>query len=180
VSETFKAIYSIRVRAERGEFVPDWILFDNLEFFIRLAEFAGKYKRGVAITTRPSEGMDVWGAFDIRNIIMNVVYKAAIDIPKQGIIYTLYPKEKEVLLPDGTAKRVKVPKWFEVLMYETDHQIMVWKDDDRYFAKIVGTKDEDRFPDGLMVEVTGVGLWNALQAAIKAKREGTEQPNIFG
>jgi len=174
INEAFRAIYSIKVRAEAGTFVPDWILFDNLEFFIRLAEFAGKYKRGVPITVRPEKGDDVWGAFDIRNIITNVIYKAAISIPKKGVIYTLYTKEKEVVMPDGTTKKVKTPKWFEVLMYETDHHILVWKDGDRYFAKIVGTKNPKKYPDGLELEVTNVGFWNALQAATSQKQTNGE------
>jgi len=172
VNDAFKAVYSIKVRAETGQFVPDWILFDNLEFFIRLAEFAGKYKRGVAITTRPSEGMDVWGAFDIRNIITNVIYKAAVSIPKKGIIYTLYTKEKDVILPDGTTKKAKVPKWFEVLMYETDNHIIVWKNESRYFAKIVGTKNDEKYPDGLELEITNIGFWKALESAVQSKNKG--------
>ncbi len=167
INEAFRAVYSIKVRAEAGTFVPDWILFDNLEFFIRLAEFAGKYKRGVPITARPEKGDDVWGAFDLRNIITNVIYKAAISIPKKGVIYTLYTKEKDVVMPDGTTKKVKTPKWFEVLMYETDHHILVWKDEGRYFAKIIATKSPKKYPDGLELEVTNIGFWNALQSVLK-------------
>ena len=171
INDAFRAVYSIKVRADTGQFVPDWVLFDNLEFSIRLAEFAGKYKRGVPITTTPQKGDDVWGAFDIRNIITNVIYKAAVSIPKKGVIYTLYTKDKDVVLPDGTTKKAQVPKWFEVLMYETDNHIIVWKDDSRYFAKIVGTKDEERYPDGLIIETTSVGFWKALNSALKNKGE---------
>ena len=171
INDAFKAVYSIKVRAETGQFVPDWIFFDNLEFFIRLAEFAGKYRRGVPITTTPQKGDDVWGAFDIRNIITNVIYKAAVSTPKKGVIYTLYTKDKDVVLPDGTTKKAQVPKWFEVLMYETDHHVIVWKNENRYFAKIVGTKDENKYPDGLAVEVTGVGFWKALEEGRKSKGE---------
>lgn len=176
INEAFRDVYSIKVRAEADKFVPDWIFFDNMEFFIRLAEFAGKYKRGVPITTRPQEGDNVWGAFDIRNIITNVIYKTAIAISKKGVIYTLYTREKDVILPDGTTKKAQVPRWFEVLMYETDNHIIVWKDEDnaRYFAKIVGTKDDEKYPDGLIIETTGRGFWKALNE----KREKKNEINI--
>jgi hypothetical protein len=148
---------------------PDWIVIDNFEAFIRWAEWAGRYRRRIPIFQKGAKpGQDYWGVYDERNAHIKMLWHRAFGLAKMGVIYTTYIKEVESVITGIK----QVPKWVDAVKYETDHHIVVWKEFDeegqpRYYAKILGTKDEKNFPDGAEFEITNIGFYTALRKYLK-------------
>jgi len=140
---------------------PDWIVIDNTEVFMRICEFTARYNWKLP----PFAGAE-WKLWDERNYYVRELFLKCYDVAKKGVIYTTYIRVDDVLIEDGRpVRRKEVPKWVEAIKYETDYVVRVEKDSTgrRYYATILGSKDDKLVPVGTTFDITDVGLWPAIQ-----------------
>lgn len=123
---------------ERG---VDWIVFDCTEVMKEIAEMCmrAKFKLGV-FAGSPFQN---WRE---RGRILDNMHEQAFKAAKKGVIYTFYPKTKEMLVKDGQVIDSKTtPAWIGSIMRESDIKIRVstkkghegWK----YMATIESSKE---------------------------------------
>lgn len=168
INKTFEILDRLESEvAENPSTRPDWIIVDNFELFIRWSDWAGRLERGIGIFQKgAAPGQDLWGVYDERLALIRTFWSRVMNIAKKGVIYTTYVREVQTI----TGETRKVPKWVEAVKYETMHHILIDKEikiggGSKYIAKILGTKDVIRFPDGLEVDITNKGLEKAIKEA---------------
>jgi len=169
INKTFEILDQLEKEvAEDPSKRPDWIIVDNFELFVRWSDWAGRLERGIGIFQKGAQpGQDFWGVYDERLALIRTFWSRVLTIAKKGVIYTTYVREIQTI----TGEIRKVPKWVEAVKYETMHHILIDKEikiggGSRYIAKILGTKDVIRFPDGLEVDITNRGLERAIKEAV--------------
>lgn len=120
----------------------DWIVIDCNENLITVAEMSMRatYKLGVF------SGVETqfWKE---RKRIVDGIHERALSIAKKGVIYTFYPKVKELMKKNGEVIESKsVPAWIGKVLTDTDVKIHTTTSQDsdgnwKYFATIEGSKD---------------------------------------
>ena len=177
INKTFEVLTELEERVKKDpNSAPDWVVVDNFELFIRWAEWHGRYDRKIPIFQKGAlPGQDLWGVFDERLALIRVFWSRVLAVAKKGVIYTTYVKEVEDTL---TGAKRKIPKWVEAVKYETMHHILIYKEfmpdgKPKYYAKILGSKDISKYPDGVELDITNVGFYQALQNYLKSKQQQT-------
>jgi hypothetical protein len=182
INKTFEVLTELEERVKRDPSArPDWIVVDNFELFVRWAEWHGRYDRKIPIFQKGAlPGQDFWGVFDERLALIRVFWSRVMALAKRGVIYTTYVKEVEDTF---TGAKRKIPKWVEAVKYETMHHILIWKEfmpdgKPRYCAKILGSKDISKYPDGVELDITNKGFYQALQDYLSSRKQ-EERSELF-
>ena len=171
VAKTFEILSKLEEEvAEDPSKRPDWIIVDNFELFVRWSDWHARHERNIGIFQKGAlPGQDYWGVYDERLALIRVFWSRVLALAKKGVIYTTYVREIETI----TGESRKVPKWVEAVKYETMHHFLIWKEftvdgKPKYYAKVLGTKNIRKYPDGLEVEITNKGLERAIREKVEA------------
>lgn len=170
-ARTYKYLMSLLDALEKGITVrvgdkelsikkPDWIIIDNTEVFMRIAEFTARYYWKIP----PFAGAE-WKLWDERNYYIRELFLRCFDVASKGVIYTTYLKESDVLVEGGqTVRRKEVPKWVDAIKYETDFVVKIYRDTGgrKFFAEIISSKDDNVVPTGAIYDITDIGFWKSV------------------
>lgn len=127
--------------ADATKFLPDWIVVDGLDIFIRdVCEMRMRYNRNLD-PIKPFNLM-FWKE---RNLMANNINLVASKIAKRGIIYTAYAINEEETITYGTiVTKKKKPRWAGDIEKKVDVVIRVerkeTKDTIKFYATIESSK----------------------------------------
>ena len=135
------------------DFEPDWVLVDGFERFTRIAEMKMRFKEGL----RPYQGISNLNVWKARRDYVAGLHQAAYKACKRGIIYTTYIKKDEIIIDGSLVTRKDVPRWFDVIMEETDVVIKAFSRLDQTGAAFWATVETSKHPlfkTGRTAEIT--------------------------
>ncbi len=120
---------------------PDWVVIDGSEILSHICELVMRYRNGLM----PFQGVANLNLWKERRMYLRQIHYLALDVAKKGVIYTTYV-DKEEIIEDGEVKTKRdIPKWLDILVYETDVVIRVWSTIDkgsglRFYAIVESSK----------------------------------------
>jgi len=131
---------------------PDWIVIDGAEIFSQICEWTMRYRNGL----EAFQGISNLNLWKERRLYIRQVHNKALNIAKKGLIYTTYTDKSDIVIDGELVTRKDVPKWIDVLVFETDYVIKVEHDpvNKKFIAKIVTSKDDSKLPTGATIDVT--------------------------
>lgn len=155
---------------------PDWIAIDGLSILALVAEQVMRYENSIG-ATQGFPNLNLWKE---RGYHLRTIHRLAYGLAKKGVIYTTYGEFQIEEVEGGqTVKGKTKPKWFDVIMQETEVIIHTFFSEDKagntkYYYKIESTKMPKFLPKTPPMEVTdkkimlpfgGLPKQNAPQAA---------------
>jgi len=88
------------------DFQPDWVMIDGTEILSRICEMTMRNRNN----KMPFEGIANRNLWKERNMYMNQIHHKAMNVAKQGVVYTSYIKQKEIN-EGGVERKIDRPKW---------------------------------------------------------------------
>lgn len=139
----------------------DWIVIDGAEIFHQICEWTMRHRHGIGAF----EGFPNLNLWKERRILIRKVHNRCLDIAKKGVIYTTYQTKDEIVVQGELITKKDVPKWIDVLIFETDYVIHVDVNPatGSYVARIVTSKNDEKLPSGRVFDVTNRSLWEAVK-----------------
>jgi len=135
---------------------PDWIALDGSEILQQMCEMTMRYRNNLM----PFQGIANRNLWKERRMYIRQIHHKALGVAKKGLIYTCYTDKDEVVKDGEFVTKKDVPRWVDVIMYETDCVIKVEtsreKTGQRFFATVESSKAS--LPTGVRKDVTDVGL----------------------
>jgi hypothetical protein len=137
---------------------PDWIVIDGAELFQQICEFTMRARHGL----EAFQGISNLNLWKERRLYIRQIHNKALNIAKRGIIYTTYVGVEERVVQGDVVDRREVPKWIDVIKYETDYVLRVEYDElnKRFRVRVIGSKNEAKFPMSAIYDVTNKSLWD--------------------
>ena len=111
------------------------------------------------------QGIANLNLWKVRRALIRQVHNVAYNIAKRGLIYTTYT-EKDQIVVEGELVTVKdVPKWIDVLIFETDFVLKTDVDPTsrKFLVKVTTSKYDKLLPTGRIYDVTDKVLWDVLK-----------------
>lgn len=146
------------LRGTIAEFKPDWIMIDGTEIFQQICEMVMRYRNNITAF----QGFPNRNLWKERNMYVRQLHNLAIEIAKKGVIYTTYTAKEEIVKEGDLTLKIDVPKWIDVVLYETDVVVRILLEQDKSgtqkFYAIVETSKVTDFPMTGKVDVTGKGF----------------------
>jgi hypothetical protein len=143
----------------------DWVLIDGLEILIEMAEMKMRHDRKL----QPFEAFSNLGFWKDRKMNIRAVYDACYRACNKGIVFTTYIDKDEIVNNATLIKKKDVPRWMDIIMYETDAVVKTQIDDvegqQRFRLYVISSKIK-RFDTGAVLDVTGA------DTLARAKRVG--------
>jgi len=157
---TYDYIQKILDYIER-ELDVDWIIIDGSEIMHQICEWTMRNRHGIGAF----EGFANLNLWKERRILIRQIHNRAYNIAKKGVIYTTYSQKDEIVIQGELITKKDVPKWIDVLIFETDYVIHVDRNDTTgaYIARIVTSKNDKKLPSGRTFDVTNKTLWEAVK-----------------
>ena len=158
-AKTYEYVQAILDYAEKLQ--PDWILIDGVEIFSQICEWTMRYRNEL----EAFEGIRNLNLWKERRLLIRQVHNKAMNVARRGVIYTTYTTKDEIVIQGELITRKDVPKWIDVLVYETDYVLKTEIDQvNRRFNVLVYTsKDDSKLPTGTTFDVTGKTLAQVLK-----------------
>ena len=156
--KSLKYIYLL-IKNVIAEKEPDWILFDGLEVFIRMAEFLMRKRNFL----KPYQGISNLNVWKERNSYIDKIHNLALRTAKKGVIYTTYTERKEVIKDGTVVERDESPKWMGDVMLQTDFTLNAYstfnkEEGKKFFVHINNSKNDKRLKTGTTHDITGKTL----------------------
>ena len=131
---------------------PDWIIIDGAEIFQQIAEWVMRYRHGL----KPFEGIRNLNLWKYRKQLIRDLHTKALNIARRGIIYTTNVEYEEIIVEGELVARKDVPKWIDILVYETDIVLKTVRDPRtrEFKVEVVTSKDDKLLPTGKVYVVT--------------------------
>lgn len=151
---------------------PDWVVIDGAEILSHICELVMRYRNGLM----PFQGIANLNLWKERKMYIRQIHYLALDVAKKGIIYTTYV-DKEEIIEDGEVKTKRdIPKWLDVLVYETDVVIRVWSTIDKgsglRFYAIVESSKVPHIKTGVQADITDKIAYEEIVRLSKLQRRG--------
>lgn len=141
----------------KEKYNPDWIVVDCTDKWHRIMEMVMRAHNGL----KPTSGVSNPSVWIERNSLIDSTHKKLVEIANIGVIYTMYSKEKKIIIGGNVLNQTDIPKWLGSIMTESDVVINVTMNivdkKPQFVAEIFGSKYQDDFPDGVY-DVTGKRL----------------------
>lgn len=138
----------------------DWIIIDGSEIFHQIAEWTMRYRHGISAF----EGFSNLNLWKERRILIRQIHNMCLDIAKKGLIYTTYQENDEIIVQGELVTKKKIPKWIDVLVFETDYVIHVdVSPSGNYIARIVTSKNDNKLPSGRVFDITNKSLFEVIK-----------------
>ena len=138
---------------------PDWYLVDGSSEFVTMCEFLMRKNNNLL----PFQGVENRNLWKERNAYIRQIHNMMINNASQGVIYTGWEEIIEVD-DEGELKKITLPKWTDIIMQKTQFIIRIVKTTtktangnriEKYYAKVVSSKDDDFLPTGSVFDITG-------------------------
>ena len=159
---TFKYINALLDRVV-AKIKPDWIVIDGSEIFQQICEMTMRYRNNLM----PFQGIANRNLWKERRMYIRQVYNKCLSIAQRGVIFTTYIDKDEIVVEGEFIAKKDVPKWIDVIMYETDVVIKVeampTDSGKKYYAIIESSKT--KLPSGVKVDITDRGFPAILEVA---------------
>ncbi|RLC34375.1 MAG: hypothetical protein DRZ76_02780 [Candidatus Nealsonbacteria bacterium] len=134
---------------------PDWIIIDGLEILAKIAEMVMRGRNGLT----PFQGVVNRNIWKERRLYIRNIHRKALDASKRGVIYTTYTDRDEIIQEGETVSKVVVPKWTDVVLWETDIVVHIYtkQEDDgkKFYMCVSSSKIGNMFETGKIVDITG-------------------------
>jgi len=137
---------------------PDWYLVDGSSEFVTMCEFLMRKNNNLL----PFQGVENRNLWKERNAYIRQIHNMMINNASQGVIYTGWEEIIEVD-DEGELKKITLPKWTDIIMQKTQFIVRIVKTAtktangnriEKYYAKIVSSKDDDFLPTGSVFDIT--------------------------
>jgi hypothetical protein len=135
---------------------PDWIAVDGLSIAASVAEQIMRYNHSLG----PTDGFKERNWWKERGFHLRTLHRTAFNIAKKGVIYTTYGEFQIEEVERGETVKGKVaPKWFDVIMQETEFVIHTFTANDkvgkmRFFYQIESSKYPKILPKTGPIDIT--------------------------
>ena len=146
-------LYTIKVLDYASKHLkPDWVVIDGAEIFQQIAEWVMRYRHGL----KPFEGIRNLNLWKYRKQLIRDIHNKALNIAKRGVIYTTNIEYQDIVVEGELVTRKDVPKWIDILIYETDVVLKAVRDPRtrEFKVEVVTSKDDKLFPTGETYTVT--------------------------
>lgn len=163
---TFRYINWILDQEATKEF--DWVIIDGSEILQVICEMTMRYRNNIM----PFQGIANRNLWKERRMYISQIHNKALGISSKGVVYTTYTEKEEIIKDGETVAKEDVPKWIDVILYETDIVIRVRSEDTkgqgrRFFAEVESSKTK-KIPTGRKRDVTDAGMKALLEEVNKA------------
>jgi len=152
--KTFRYLIQLIDKVIR-QWEPDWVVIDGSEILSQICELVMRYRNGLM----PFQGIANFNLWKERKMYLRQIHNLALDIARKGIIYTAYCDKDEVIEDGEVRTRRDIPKWLDILIYETDVVIKalaeVEKGSGTRFYAIVESSKVPYIKSGIQVDITG-------------------------
>jgi len=151
-AKTYDYILAILDYAEMN-IKPDWILIDGSEVFQQICEWTMRFRHDIE-AFQGFANLNLWKE---RRMLIRNVHNRALNVAQRGIIYTTYLTYEEIVNQGELVTKKDVPKWIDVLIYETDYVLKTEIDPiNKSFNLVVVTSKNDKLlPTGRVFNITG-------------------------
>ena len=125
----------------------DWIIHDGYEIIAKICEMKMRYENNIG----PFQGVANLNLWKGRRLDIRRLHNKSLEAANKGVIYTTYTDKDEVVI-DGTLMcRKDVPKYTDVIMWETDIVIKTFaeraSDELIHLAEVVTSKLSKKIPE---------------------------------
>lgn len=123
-----------------------WLILDGLEIFELICEMRMRYDENLGAF----QGIVNRNIWKNRRLLLKNFHRRAVDIAKKGVIYCTFSTKNEVIVEGTLLTKTDVPRWMDVIMYETDivvHAKQVRLNDKKYYLGDVVTSKDTAFLD---------------------------------
>ena len=132
---------------------PDYVLIDGFEIFSKIAENVMRFNNKIS----PFGGIVNQNVWKERRLYIRELHKLSREAAKKGVIYTTYT-DKEEIIEDGSVKtRKNIPRWVDVVLWETDCLIHTFNDSKdgkaKFCIEVMNNKLNNEFKTGEIKEV---------------------------
>lgn len=157
-AKTYEYIKAVLEHSSR--YNPDWIVFDGAEIFSQICEWRMRYRHGIGAFAGISN-LNLWKE---RRMNIRQIHNMALEMVKKGIIYTTFTTKDNIIISGVVVRQKDVPKWVDVLMFESDYVIHVDTEPGTYrqLATVVTSKDNSKLVTGRVYDVTNKTLWEVV------------------
>jgi len=118
--KTFRYLVKLLDQVIR-QWEPDWVVIDGSEILSHICELVMRYRNGLM----PFQGIANLNLWKERKMYLRQIHYLALDVAKRGVIYTAYVDKDEVIEDGEIRAKRDVPRWLDILVYETDVVIRV-------------------------------------------------------
>lgn len=130
----------------------DWVIIDGLEMLIESAEMAMRFDHKLG----PFDGVNM-SYWKDRKMNIRAIHDAAFACAKKGVIWTSYIDKDEIVNNATLVSKKEVPKWMDIVMYETDAVVKTQIDTiggkEKFRLYVISSKIR-RFKTGQVLDVT--------------------------
>lgn len=159
-AKTYAYILKVLEHA-RDNIKPDWVIIDGAELFSQVCEMTMRYRHGL-LAFQGVSNLNLWKE---RGMLIRKVHNMALDIAKRGIIYTTYTDYDEIVYEGELITKKQVPKWIDVLIFETDYVLKTESHDNgkKFIVKVVTSKNDKVLKTGSVYDVTDGRFWDVVR-----------------
>lgn len=146
-----------------SNYKPDWFLFDGMDYLVQHCEMymrKGETKED-GTPLGPFDGISNRNLWKKRNAYLRQLFRLGQKNANIGIMNTAYQTFVDVNEDDGTSKKIKTPKWSDIVMYETDFAFNIGTSFEsrsgttKFYTRVSTTKYDKIFQYGRVDDVTG-------------------------
>jgi hypothetical protein len=162
---------------------PDWFLVDGSSEYVTMAEYVMRKNNGLL----PFQGIANQNLWKERNVYIRQLHNTMISNARFGVIYTGWEQLVEVE-DEGELRKLTIPKWTDIIMQKTQFIVRIVRTTvksgngqkvNKYFAKIVSSKDDDFLPTGAVFDITNytsIPQIQALSSQIQKEQQTVAKP----
>lgn len=138
--KTYKYVIAILNKVKEEQ--PDWVVIDGVEILTRIAEQAMRK----IFNLTPFQGIPNLSVWKYRRLIMRNIHNKAVEACKRGVIYTTYTEKDEIIEEGNIVSKKDVPKYFDILLWETDVVMKAYSKIGEYGKKFFIYVDSSKIP----------------------------------
>lgn len=147
----------------------DWCDVDGGEIFHTMAEMVMRYKNNLM----PFQGISNLNLWKERRMYIKQLFRACQRKAKKGVIWTAYVEKDEIIENGDFVSKKDVPKYIDVVLYETDCVIKCeTKKDNVGKVEFYATVESCKIPEKVQREILGGVLKVGKQINVTGKMFG--------
>jgi hypothetical protein len=129
----------------------DWVIHDGTDILMTICEMVMRHRNDLL----PSQGVE-WTLWKERKDAIQAVFNKSLTLAKKGVIFTTYFTEKQ-LDEDitGQKKTKEMPKWMDIILYQTLHTFVAQSQQDNYFLFVQQSKSIKKDVSRRTYDITG-------------------------
>lgn len=131
----------------------DWVVIDGLDILIEMCEMKMRYDNKLG----PFQAFATLGLWKDRKLNIRAIHETAYSVASKGVVWTTYADKDEIVNNATLVRRTDVPKWMDIVMYDTDaviKTVVEHKEGKARFRLEVISSKIARFKTGDIIDVT--------------------------